>query len=223
MPPPDSVSFSDVKRILVVEDQPAMRRNLLTMLEMEGFRPIGAENGREGIELARRERPDLILCDVMMPEVDGYGVLQAVRSDPEIGQTPFIFLSARGEKLEVRMGMNLGADDYLTKPAGVEELLAAIDARLQRHEATLAHHKARAAGFNPDFSSPTPLEPLGLTPREAEVLLWVAQGKSNGDISLILQMAEKTVKKHLTTVFEKLGVDGRHAATLRALEVLSQK
>jgi DNA-binding NarL/FixJ family response regulator len=217
----ESCQPAPVKRVLVIEDQAPMRRNLLTLLEMEGFQPLGADNGREGIEIARREKPDLILCDVMMPEVDGHAVLNAVRADPDISQTPFIFLSARGEKLDVRLGMNLGADDYLTKPAGTEELLAAIEARLERHESMLAHNKARAAGFRPDFSQSTPLETLGLTPREAEVLLWVAQGKSNGDIAIILEMAEKTVKKHLTTVFEKLGVDGRHAATLRALELLS--
>jgi DNA-binding NarL/FixJ family response regulator len=209
------------RRILVIEDEPAMRRNLLTMLQLEGFLPLGADNGRDGIALARRERPDLILCDVMMPELDGFGVLTAVRGDPAIANTPFIFLSARGERLDVRTGMNLGADDYLVKPVGCAELLAAIEARFERHESFLARAQAEGAGFHPDFSSPAPLESFGLTPREAEVLLWVAQGKSNGDIAVILAMAEKTVKKHLTAVFEKLGVDGRHAATLRALETLS--
>jgi DNA-binding CsgD family transcriptional regulator len=78
-----------------------------------------------------------------------------------------------------------------------------------------------SAGFNPNFESPKPLESLGLTPREAEVLLWVAQGKSNGDIAILLGMAEKTVKKHMGSIFDKLGLEGRNAATVRALEVLS--
>ena len=209
------------RRLLVIEDEPDMRRNLLTMLQLEGFQPLGSNNGRDGIDLARREHPDLILCDVMMPEMDGFAVLSAIRADPDLATTPFIFLSARGERLDVRTGMNLGADDYLVKPVGCTELLAAIEARFERHESFLARAQAENAGFRPDFSSPTPLESFGLTPREAEVLLWVAQGKANGDIAVILGMAEKTVKKHLTAVFEKLGVDGRHAATLRALEKLS--
>lgn len=210
-----------VKKVLVIEDHASMRRNLLMILEMEGYQPLGAENGRVGLEIIRREGPDVIVCDVMMPELDGYGVLQAVRADPATATTPFIFLTARGERVDVRTGMNLGADDYLTKPAGREELLAAIEARLERREAYEVQRQATARGFTPDFSSPAPLEVLGLTPREAEVLLWVAQGKSNADVGSILGMAEKTVKKHLTTIFEKLGVESRTAAALSAIETLS--
>ena len=210
-----------MKSILVIEDEPEMRRNLVTILQLEGFRALAAENGRRGVELARTEAPDLVLCDVMMPQLDGYGVLAELHDDPSTMNIPFVFLTARGEKADVRGGMNLGADDYLVKPVGCTELLAAIEARFERHESFLARAQAENAGFRPDFSSPTPLESFGLTPREAEVLLWVAQGKANGDIAVILGMAEKTVKKHLTAVFEKLGVDGRHAATLRALEKLS--
>jgi DNA-binding CsgD family transcriptional regulator len=90
------------------------------------------------------------------------------------------------------------------------------------HEKELESAKS-AGGFNPDFSSPKPLESLGLTTREAEVLLWVAQGKSNGDIAILLGMAEKTVKKHMGNIFQKLGLEGRNAATVQALEVLSQR
>ena len=121
-----------MKRILIIEDEPEMRRNLATILRLEHFEPVAAENGRVGIELARRERPDLILCDVMMPELDGYEVLQALRSDPATVTTPFIFLTARGEKPDIRAGMNLGADDYLTKPVAKADLLAAIRSRLER-------------------------------------------------------------------------------------------
>ena len=204
-----------MKKILIIEDDPQTRENLTTILEMEGFVPSSAPNGRRGVELARRDKPDLILCDVMMPELDGHGVLKALRGDKRTSAIPFLFLTARGEKRDLRAGMNLGADDYLTKPVTASELLSAIDARLKREA-------LRPPGeFNPDFSSPAPLEALGLTPREAEVLLWVAQGKSNGEISTILGTAENTVKKHLQNLFEKLGIESRNAATVRALEVLS--
>lgn len=204
-----------MKRILVIEDEPEMRRNLATVLRLEKYEPLTAENGRTGLELARREAPDLILCDVMMPELDGYGVLQALRADPRLALIPFIFLTARGEREDLRNGMNLGADDYLTKPVPKGELLRAIEARLQR-----SAQQARRE-FRPDFSTHTPLLRLGLTPRAAEVLLWVAQGKTNSDIATILSISESTVKKHVLEVFDKLGVETRSAATLRAIETLS--
>ena len=119
-------------RILVIEDEPEMRRNLALILRMEGFDALAAENGRIGLETALREKPDLVLCDVMMPELDGYGVLRGLRADPSTVGIPFIFLTAKGEKGDQRAGMNLGADDYLTKPVGSQELLEAVTARLQR-------------------------------------------------------------------------------------------
>jgi CheY-like chemotaxis protein len=99
-----------MKRILVIEDQPQMRRNLLTILEMEGYETAAAENGRVGLQLARSEKPDLILCDVMMPEMDGYAVLQTLHADPAFVTTPFIFLTAKGEKLDVRFVHDTLAD-----------------------------------------------------------------------------------------------------------------
>ncbi|MCI0745918.1 MAG: response regulator transcription factor [Verrucomicrobia subdivision 3 bacterium] len=202
-------------KILVIEDEPEMRRNLLTILKMEKFRVLGAENGRVGLEIARRERPDLILCDVMMPELDGFGVLDALRRESATVSIPFIFLTARGEKSDVRTGMNFGADDYLTKPVAKPDLLNAISARLRRQE-----QQARPE-FKPNFASYKPLLSLGLSPRVAEVLLWVAQGKTNGEIGTILGISESTVKKHVLEMFVTLGVETRSAAVLRALEVLS--
>src|SRR5262245_4951727 len=155
-----------MKKILLIEDQAAMRRNLSIMLKMEGFDVLAAENGRAGLELVRREKPDLILCDVMMPELDGYGVLEKLRADPATATLPFICLTARGAKPDIRQGMNLGADDYLTKPAQRADLLAAIAARLARKQAATTEAEAQR-GFHPDFSSPDPLRlRLGLTPRE---------------------------------------------------------
>lgn len=214
------------KTILIIEDQAPMRRNIALLLEMEGFKVVTAPDGAAGVEAAKKGRPDLILCDVMMPAMDGYGVIQSLRADPDFATTPFIFLTARGDKGDVRVGMNFGADDYLTKPVIREDLLAAVHARLARAEAVEERVQAASGsgGFNPDFSSPGPLQrELNLTAREAEVLLWVAQGKSNFDVATILGMSEKTVKQHLGSVFQKIGVESRNAATLRALEVLSNR
>jgi len=206
-----------MKKILVIEDEAEMRRNITKLLHYHNYEPLGAANGREGVEIARKEMPDLILCDVMMPEMDGYGVLQAVQGEAMLARTPFIFLTAKGEKNDQRSGMNLGADDYLTKPVAHVDLLRAIETRLRRSEQQVQVKRE----FKPDFSSPTPLLGLGLTTRAAEALLWVCQGKTNGDIAMILGITESTVKKHVQEIFEKLGVETRGAATVRALEVLN--
>jgi DNA-binding NarL/FixJ family response regulator len=187
---------------------------------MEGYRSLVAADGRAGLELATRELPDLILCDVRMPEMDGHAVIAALRATPETVSIPFIFLTAKGDRSDLRAGMNLGADDYLSKPVTAAELLSAIEARLQRHQENVESAQQKVE-FKPNFESTAPLGALGLTPREAEVLLWIAQGKSNGEIGVILGMSEKTVKIHAGHIFEKLGVDNRNAATVRAIELLS--
>lgn len=206
-----------MKKILVIEDEPEMRRNIAALLRFSGYEPIAAENGSAGVEAARQARPHLILCDVMMPELDGYGVLKALQADTALACIPFIFLTAKGEKDDLRSGMDLGADDYLTKPVANAELVRAIEARLRRSE------RQSYREFKPDFSSSEPLLKLGLTPRAAEALLWLAQGKTNSDIATILGITESTVKKHVQEMFEKLGVETRGAATVRALEVLNSQ
>ena len=205
----------NMKKILVIEDEPAMRSNLRDILELENFLPVIAADGTEGIATAKRELPDLILCDVMMPEQDGHEVLAALRANAATSRIPFVFLTAKGEHADIRTGMNLGADDYLVKPVRVDDLLEAIAARLERAQ--------QQTGFNAVFKSAAPLEKLGLSAREAEILLWVAQGKTNFETSIILKISAATVKKHLENIYQKLGVEGRNPATLRALEVLGGK
>jgi CheY-like chemotaxis protein len=121
-----------MKKILVIEDEPEMLRNITALLRYKNYKPIAAENGRLGVEIARREMPDLILCDVMMPELDGYGVLRALQADEKLAAIPFIFLTAKGQRDDLRNAMNLRPDEYLTKPIGNEELVVAIEARICR-------------------------------------------------------------------------------------------
>jgi CRP/FNR family cyclic AMP-dependent transcriptional regulator len=123
-----------MKTILLIEDDADMRENTAEILELANFRVLKAPNGRTGVELARKEMPDLVLCDIMMPELDGYGVLHLLGRDPATAEIPFIFLSAKAERGDVRKGMELGADDYLTKPFEESELLNAIEGRLKRSD-----------------------------------------------------------------------------------------
>jgi DNA-binding NarL/FixJ family response regulator len=201
-------------RLLVIEDEPQMLRNLVTILRAEGFSVLGAPGGQEGLALAHAELPDLILCDLMMPDLDGIEVLRRLRAVPRLAPVPFIFLTARGERDEVRAGMNLGADDYLTKPVKVDDLLGAIRMRLARRQQALA--AAQSGTRRP--TQPADLARLGLTDRQNEVLFWLIEGKGNADIAIILGLAHATVKKHLEHIFGKLGVENRTSAIMTALE-----
>jgi DNA-binding response OmpR family regulator len=119
-------------KILIIEDEEGIRENIRDMLRVENFIVIEAEDGRVGIQMALEEHPDLIICDVMMPEVEGYEVLSEIRLHPATHLIPFIFLTAKITKDDVRLGMDLGADDYLTKPFTRKELLSAVTTRLAK-------------------------------------------------------------------------------------------
>ena len=122
-----------MKKILVIEDEEMVAEAVCDLLHFEKFLPIRAHNGEEGLKLAKSEHPDLILCDVMMPEMDGYSVVQKLRGDAATSSIPVILLSALGERWDVRKGMETGADDYLAKPVLRQELLAAIRTQLKKH------------------------------------------------------------------------------------------
>ena len=123
-----------MKKILVIEDNTDVRENLEEILELSGYATVSAENGKEGVAKAQSDTPDLILCDIMMPELDGYGVLHILTKQPATSDIPFIFLTAKSEKEDFRKGMALGADDYITKPFDNTLLLQTIEARLTKSE-----------------------------------------------------------------------------------------
>ncbi|MBC7887190.1 MAG: response regulator [Ferruginibacter sp.] len=122
------------KTILVIEDNNDIRENTAEILELAGFRALTAKNGRKGVDAALKEKPDLIICDIMMPELDGYGVLHLIRKNPDTAAVPFIFLTAKSERSDFRKGMEMGADDYITKPFDDSELLSAVETRLKKAE-----------------------------------------------------------------------------------------
>ena len=120
-------------KILVIEDDASVLDNLEDILTLENFQVLTAKNGREGVDVALSQLPDLIVCDVMMPEMDGYAVVKCLRDEPATKTIPFIFLTAKVERLDYREGMESGADDYVTKPFRPQELINAIEVRLARH------------------------------------------------------------------------------------------
>lgn len=122
-----------MKKILLIEDNPDMRENTAEILELAGYDVNTAENGKLGVKAALNKAPDLIVCDVMMPELDGYGVLRMLGRNPKTAAIPFIFLTAKAEKVDFRRGMSMGADDYITKPFEEVELLDAIEMRIQKN------------------------------------------------------------------------------------------
>ena len=143
----DQVMQLPQKTVLVIEDEFSIRRYIIETLRLNQFQTLDAEDGTSGLALARRCRPDLILCDVRMPYMDGYDVLAAVRQDPDLAMIPFIFLTARASHDDVRYGMNLGADDYLVKPCRSRDLVAAIESTIRKHEMINRNHLEQVRDF----------------------------------------------------------------------------
>jgi CheY-like chemotaxis protein len=137
-----------MKSILVIDDNPDIRENTAEILELAGYKVFTAENGKKGVDTALREKPDVIVCDIMMPELDGYGVLHLVRKNTETQNIPFIFLTAKTERSDFRKGMEMGADDYITKPFDDIELLNAVEIRLKKAEILTHQYAAGTQGIN---------------------------------------------------------------------------
>jgi CRP/FNR family cyclic AMP-dependent transcriptional regulator len=145
-----------MKHILLIEDNEQIRENIVEILELSNYKVDAAENGKVGVELALKIKPDLIICDIMMPVLDGYGVLHLINNNPSLKGTPFIFLTAKSEKDDFRKGMQMGADDYITKPFAEIDLLNAIESRLKKSEFLKKEYQSNVTGVTEmvhDFSN----------------------------------------------------------------------
>jgi CRP-like cAMP-binding protein len=147
-----------MKKILLIEDNAEVRENTSEILELAKYVVVTAENGKVGVEMAMKEKPDLIICDIMMPLLDGYGVLHLLSKQPETATIPFIFLTAKTERTDIRKGMEMGADDYLTKPFDDIELLNAIESRFRRSEMIKKEFSNNAEGIAHFFDSASQLK-----------------------------------------------------------------
>lgn len=137
-----------MKTILIIDDHNEIRENIAEILTLAGYKAFTAENGKKGVEAALREKPSLVVCDVMMPELDGYGVLHLLRKNPDTENIPFIFLTAKSERSDFRKGMEMGADDFITKPFDDIELLNAIEMRLKKYEVLQGKYASDESGLN---------------------------------------------------------------------------
>jgi DNA-binding NarL/FixJ family response regulator len=192
--------------ILIVEDNPFYLSMMETMLQMEGFEVRAASDGASGLALLREKRSDLVLCDIMMPEMDGHSVLEALKGENTLADIPFIFVSALADRIDVRRGMTAGADDYLPKPFSADELLAAVTARIRRHDMITSGLGESA------FQEERAVLRQKLTTREREVLLMVGQGATSRKIAELLGIRLKTVEVHRANLMKKL--DAGNAASL---------
>lgn len=212
-------------KILIIEDDPQIREEVLFWLTLEDYEAIGASNGREGIEFAQSYRPDLIVSDIMMPEKDGYRVLLEVRTQPATALIPFIFLTAKQEKGDIRYGMELGADDYITKPFEREEFLRAIQARLNRQQQYTQESAQQVNRLRQNFLRTLPHElrtPLvgilgigELLMQDADTLTTAEIADYAGLITSSGQQLYRLIENYLLyTQLEQLAADPAQAALL---------
>lgn len=148
------------KKILLIDDNQDMRENTAEILELSGYKVATAQNGKEGVELAQKDKPDLIICDIMMPVLDGYGVLHLLSKNEATAGIPFIFLTAKAERVDMRKGMEMGADDYLTKPFDDIELLNAVESRLRKSDMMRREFSRNMEGLDEFIASAKSIDDL---------------------------------------------------------------
>jgi DNA-binding NarL/FixJ family response regulator len=203
-----------VYSILIIEDDPLCCNMMKVILQMEGFYVRSASNGRLGLALLYEERSDLILCDVMMMEMDGHSVLDALRHDRNVADIPFIFVSALSEHADIRRGMSEGADDYLPKPFTADELLSAVIGRIRRHLLITANRASTV------FKEEQEVISTKVTKREREILLMVGNGITSKNIAERLGVTPKTVDSHRANMMIKL--DAPNSASLARWAVIAE-
>lgn len=200
------------KRLLVVDDDPNLVLLAKDYLEFRGYEVVAASNGLEALEVMRRLTPDLIICDVMMPEMDGYTFVQTLRSDRATDWIPVIFLSARGQTADRVRGLNTGAEAYLVKPFEPEELVAQVEATLKHTERLL---QMQGAPVQPAIQLDREVE---LTPTETKVLQYVARGMSNREIAEVMGVSQRTIESHVSNMLSKTGLHNRTELARWAIE-----
>jgi len=207
-------SVGNHKRLLLIDDDPNLILLVKDYLEFRGYEVMTAENGREALEVLERDIPDMIICDVMMPEMDGYSLVNHVREDPRTSWIPVLFLSAKGQSQDRVKGLNTGADVYMVKPFEPEELVAQVEAALKQ-AARIAERPSNGMENGPKSQVPFDVE---LTPTELRVVQFVARGMANREIADELNVSQRTIESHVSNMLGKTGLHNRTELARWAIE-----
>ena len=193
-----AVGAKDRKRLLLIDDDPNLILLVRDYLEFRGYEVLTADNGKEALHLLSLNLPDMIVCDIMMPEMDGYALIENVRQDPRTSWIPVLFLSARGQSQDRIKGLNLGADVYMVKPFEPEELVAQVESSLKQTNRLLLH--TDGTDDNSSIQVPASVE---LTPTELKVVQLVARGLANREIAIQMNVSQRTIESHVSNMLGK--------------------
>ncbi len=227
-----------MKTILLIEDNDMVRENTAEILELANYKVLQAEQGKAGVEMAQQHKPDLIICDIMMPVLDGYGVIHLLSKNLETASIPFIFLTAKNERSDFRKGMEMGADDYIVKPFDDIELLRAVESRLKRSEMLRAEFSKNVEGLNKFFDEIKDIDQLKELSAERRIKTFkkkeiiFSEGNSPNFLYFLSKGKVKTFKAHeygkelITTLYKEgdffgylaLLEEGPYTDTTEALE-----
>jgi DNA-binding NarL/FixJ family response regulator len=208
-----AVGGKDRKRLLLIDDDPNLILLVRDYLEFRGYEVLTADNGKEALDLLAQNLPDMIVCDIMMPEMDGYALIENIRKNPRTSWIPVLFLSARGQSQDRIKGLNLGADVYMVKPFEPEELVAQVESSLKQTNRLLLHTDG-----NDDSSSIQVPASVELTPTELKVVQLVARGLANREIAIQMNVSQRTIESHVSNMLGKTGLSNRTELARWAIE-----
>ncbi|MBD2231627.1 response regulator transcription factor [Phormidium tenue] len=203
----------DQKQLLLIDDDPNLILLVKDYLEFRGYEVKTAGNGREALDMLENTTPDMIICDVMMPEMDGHAFVRHVRGNPSTEWIPILFLSAKGQSQDRVKGLNTGADVYMVKPFEPEELVAQVESSLK--QASRLIKQQIKGGGSPAIQVPFDVE---LTPTELRVVQFVARGMANREIANELQVSQRTIESHVSNMLGKTGLNNRTELARWAIE-----
>ena len=203
--------------ILVIEDEKALRENISEIIAHYGFRVISTPTGEEGLTMALEYNPDIIICDIMLPGIDGFEVFARIKQLPQLSSTAFMFLTAKSTRSDTRIGMNMGADDYLTKPFTKEELVNSIRARLEKLSKKNKHQLEKDELIEATLEKMT-----SLTKAERKVLNAISEGYTTPQIAQKLFVSKKTIENHRVNISRKLNLSGPNSLISFALRLRMQ-
>jgi DNA-binding NarL/FixJ family response regulator len=205
---------AESKQLLLIDDDPNLVLLVKDYLELRGYNVITAKNGRDALKVFEKDIPNLIICDVMMPEMDGYAFVKKVRENPQTSWLPVLFLSAKGQIQDRVTGLSKGADVYMVKPFEPDELVAQIEASLKQSERM---RQAQGPDLGSAVSIQVPFD-VDLTPTEQRVIQLVAKGMANKEIADELKVSQRTIESHVSNMLGKTGLHNRTELARWAIE-----